>query len=161
MNHSAKIFLSLSLLLSGLESAASAPVLRHVFDIHAKCGATMVAGNIPGGKRVMIPIIGGSVSGEITADILPGGADRQLVDTVSGRVEFDAVYTIRTGDGSLINVRNTGVSTSGERGDYFTTSPRFEAPVESPYDWLNNRIFVCKPVGFGDGSVDLRVWVVE
>lgn len=76
---------------------------------------------------------------------------------MSGRVEFNAIYTLRTNDSKLINVRNIGVS----KGDYFTTSPVFEAPVDSQYDWLNNRIFICKPIGFGNGIVHLRVWMVE
>lgn len=134
---------------------------RHVFDIHAECGGVRDAGTVPGGKRVMIPITGGKVEGELNACILPGGADYQMVDTVSGRVEFDAIYTIQTDDSKLINVRNRGVSVNDSGGYYFTTSPTFEAPVESTYNWLNNRIFICKPVGFGDGVVHLRVWVVE
>ena len=158
-----KCFLSAAVMLSAYASGAvgQTPVLRHVFDIRARCGDARVVGNIPGGKRVMIPITGGNVEGTVEAEILPGGADYQLVDTVSGRVEFNAIYTLRTGDGHLVNVRNTGVSTSGTKGDYFTTSPAFEAPQDSGLDWLNNRIFICRPIGFGDGIVHLRVWLAE
>lgn len=149
----------ISILFTGFDVRSAEPEVKvkHVFDIHAKCSEARNLGVIPGGLRVMIPIVGGNVEGDVVADILPGGADYQLVDTVSGRVEFNAIYTLRTNDSKLINVRNVGVS----KGDYFTTSPVFEAPVDSQYDWLNNRIFICKPIGFGDGIVHLRVWMVE
>lgn len=140
---------------------AEEPVLKHVFDIHAECGEPRVVGDIPGGKRVMIPITGGWTKGMINAEILPGGADYQLVDTVSGRVEFDAIYTIKTTDSSLINVRNIGVSSNRDGKPYFTTTPKFEADKKSDYGWLGDRIFVCRPIGFGNGSVTLRVWTVE
>lgn len=162
MNSYRRFNQSLILLLSAFAAMhAEQPVLRHVFDIHAICGKAMDVGNIPGGKRVVIPITGGNVEGEINAEILPGGADYQTIDTITGRVEFNAVYTLRTSGSQLVNVCNTGVSTSGEKGDYFTTSPTFEAPVTSDVDWLNNRIFICRPTGFGDGMVHLRIWVVE
>lgn len=151
------VIISILLTCFDVRSAEPKVKVKHVFDIHAKCSEARNLGVIPGGLRVMIPIVGGNVEGDVVADILPGGADYQLVDTVSGRVEFNAIYTLRTNDSKLINVRNIGVS----KGDYFTTSPVFEAPVDSQYDWLNNRIFICKPIGFGDGIVHLRVWMVE
>lgn len=140
---------------------ASEPKLRHVFDINAICSKPLDLGRTPVGKRIVIPITGGSVSGDVTADILPGGADYQSIDTTTGRTGFDAIYSLKTTDGVIINVRNIGVSTNGNRGDYFTTTPTFEAPVESAYDWLNNRIFICRPIGFGNNEVRLRVWIVE
>lgn len=162
---SRKTFASLLVMFSTIFCASpeppQAPALRHVLDIHAECGEARLAGEVPGGKRVMIPISGGYVDGGISARILPGGADYQMVDTVRGRVKYDAIYTILTSDSVMVNVRNQGVSVPLEKGQYFTTSPRFEAPVDSPYDWLNNRIFVCRPIGFGKGIVHLRVWVAE
>jgi len=152
----------LSIMLSGSAGLrAETPVLRHVMDIHAECGEPLAVGDVPGGKRVVIPITGGRVEGNISGEILPGGADYQMIDTVSGRTEFRAVYTVRTSDSLLVNVCNTGVATRGGKGDYFTTTPLFEAPVNSGIGWLNDRIFVCRPTGFGDGVVHLRVWVVE
>lgn len=146
---------------TSVRSAVPDAGLRHVFDIHARCDRARDMGAVPGGKRVMIPITGGSVEGGISADILPGGADYQMIDTVSGRVELDASYTILTSDSCLINVRNIGVNVADSCGYYFATSPKFEAPVNSRYNWLNNRIFVCKPSGFGDGIVHLSVWALE
>lgn len=140
---------------------AQAPVLKHVFDIHAECGPALVPGDVPHGKRVMIPITGGRVDGDISATILPGGADYQLIDESDGRVEYRAVYTFMTADSVLVNVTNEGVSRQGDDGFYFTTTPKFETARSSAYDWLNNRVFVCRPTGFDNGCVHLRVWMVE
>lgn len=131
--------------------------VRPVFDIYATCGNALTLGRLPIGKRVMIPIVGGHTEGEVNAMVLPGGADYQIVDTVSGRVSYEAVYTLCTSDSCLINVRNIGVSNDG----YFVTSPTFEAPLDSKYGWLNNRVFVCKPVGFSSSTAHFRVWVVD
>lgn len=155
------ILSTLAALLCGMGAVADAPGLREVFDIHAKCGRAIVAGDIPGGKRVMIPITGGEVSGELKARIIPGGADYQMVDTLCGRVEYKAVYTLLTEDSTYINVTNLGVSSNAGGKNYFVTSPKFEADVNSPYGWLNDRIFVCRPVRFEPDGIVLRVWVVE
>lgn len=141
--------------------SAQAPALKHVFDIHAECAPALVSGDVPHGKRVMIPITGGYVDGGITASILPGGADYQLVDESDGRVEYKAVYTFMTADSVLVNVTNEGVSRQNDEGFYFTTTPKFEVGRESAYDWLNNHVFVCRPIGFDNGCVHLRVWKVE
>lgn len=155
------VSVALACALSAATAGAQTPTLREVFDIHAKCGRAIDAGDIPEGKRVMIPISGGEVSGEISATILPGGADYQLVDTLRGRVEYRAVYTILTNDSIYINVVNEGVSGNEDGKNYFVTSPKFEADVNSPYAWLNNRIFVCRPVRFEKDGIVLRVWAVE
>ena len=151
----------LSITLSVTIMAEEQPKLRHVLDIHARCGKARDAVNVNGGKRVIIPITGGTVDGVVTAKIIPGGADYQMIDTISGRVSLNAVYSIETEDNCQINVTNSGVIFQDAKSYYFMTSPKFEAPTDSPYDWLNNRIFVCKPIGFEDGMVTLRVWVVE
>ncbi|MDE5881202.1 MAG: DUF3237 domain-containing protein [Muribaculaceae bacterium] len=47
-------------------------------------------------------------------------------------------------------------------GDYyFMTTPKFECDQNSRYAWLNDRIFVCQPVGFEEGAIVLRVWEVK
>ena len=48
---------------------------------------------------------------------------------------------------------------NGAPGFYFRTAPKFEAPQDSPYDWLNNAIFVCMP-GPATDCIYLRVWKV-
>lgn len=142
-------------------ASASGPGLRHVFDIHARCADAICTGDTPHGRRIMIPIVGGEVTGPgLNAVILPGGADYQLTDTAQHRTEFRAVYSVMTPDSAYINVENTGISFSRDGEYYFTTAPSFEADKNGPYRWLNDYIFICRPVNFAPGAVTLRVWQV-
>ncbi len=137
------------------------PELRHVFDIRAEIMDAYNLGQVPHGQRVIIPITGGDVTGEVNGKILPGGADYQLVDTVQKRTELKAIYTIMADDSTLINVVNEGINCYAPGEYYFTTTPKFECDENSRYAWLNNRIFVCRPVSFEDGAIVLRVWEVK
>ena len=141
-------------------AGADVPGLKHVFDIRAEIDGSIQVGDIPKGRRVVIPITGGTVSGEISGRILPGGADYQIVDTLHKRCELRAIYTVMTDDSVFINVVNEGVNSYGD-DYYFMTSPKFECDMSSPYAWLNNRVFVCRPVEFGDGFIVLRVWMAR
>lgn len=155
------IFILLFSSVFNIRSASPEVKVCHVLDIHAKCGKAIYSGDVPNGTRIIIPITGGYVEGKIEGNIISGGADYQLIDTVSGRCELDAIYTIKTQDSNYINVRNIGISISDTCCSYFVTTPRFEAPKKSKYNWINDRIFICRPIGFGDGMVHLRVWEVE
>ncbi len=140
---------------------AQNPEFRHVFDIHAKCSVAKEIGNVPHGKRVIIPIIGGEVRGSINGRILSGGADYQMIDTLRGRTELKAVYSFITNDSTYVNVTNEGIISADSDNYYFLTSPKFECDLDSPYAWLNNRIFVCRPVEFKENEIVLRVWEVK
>ena len=121
-------------------------------------GRSAISGATPHGRRRIIPILGGTVTGaRLEAEIVPGGADWQYVRG-DGVVELEARYSIRTRDGVEIAVTNRGLRRAspevmerlsrGETVDpalvYFRTVPVFEAPA-GPYDWLNRSVFV------GDG----------
>ena len=141
------------------------PGLEFVCELRVNCGPAYTVGQTAHGTRVVIPILGGTFSGPaMKGEIIGGGADYQLVDQERGRNEIEAIYSIRTDDGVYIHIRNCGLITMnrGENGDpefYFRTAPKFEAPQDSPYDWLNNAIFVCMP-GFAPDCICLRVWKV-
>jgi hypothetical protein len=112
-------------------------------------------GATPRGRRRIVPIVGGTVSGpRLEAEVLPGGADWQYVRG-DGVVELVARYSIRTADGVEIAVVNRGLRRAapdvmermarGEAVDpalvYCRTTPQFEVPA-GPYDWLNRSVFV-------------------
>ena len=148
-----------------------APRLTYAMTLHVKCSAAMEIGNIPQGKRVVIPIIGGTFEGKdekgqnFKGEVLSGGADYQLADTTHNRTRLEAIYNIKTSDGILIHVRNVGVLANpkqdeGKRGFYFQTSPIFEAPMDSKYAWLNDAIFVCTPF-FEKDLIGLKVWKIN
>ncbi len=137
-----------------------APQLEYVCELKVTCDAGYSCGMTQRGERFIIPINGGTFEGpEMKGTVLPGGADYQLVDKERGRTELEAIYSIRTDDGVNIHIRNCGLLVS-KGGFYFRTAPKFEAPSDSRYAWLNNAIFVCKPEG-KQGYISLKVWMVK
>ncbi len=134
------------------------PELEHVLDLKVKLDGSFGVGQTVHGNRFVIPITGGTFEGpRIKGEVLSGGADYQLQNMDKGRTDLEAIYCIRTDDGVSIHVRNTGIIA----GNYFYCTPKFEAPLDSKYAWINNGIYVCKPVGFMNGGISLRVWKVR
>ena len=85
------------------------PELRHVCDIDVEVGPIRDLGPTPHGRRRIVEILGGRVTGpRLTAEIVPGGADWQYVRG-DGVLELEARYSIRTGDGAEIAVINRGL----------------------------------------------------
>jgi hypothetical protein len=83
--------------------------LSHVFPASVDIGAPLELGVVATGRRRIVPILGGSVSGpRLTASILPGGADWQII-RADGTAEVVARYTLRADDGTLISVVNKGL----------------------------------------------------
>ena len=60
------------------------------------------------GHRRVIPILGGRLSHGVDAEVLPGGADWQLVHD-DGVLEIDTRYTARMADGGLLHLRTRGI----------------------------------------------------
>lgn len=138
---------------------ADAPGLEFVMEIRAICDPAYEVGLTPKGRRVVIPITGGSFEGpKLRGTVLNGGADYQLIDDAHQRTELEAIYSIRTDDGVNIHVRNRGILSTAQ-GFYFRCSPIFEAPYDSPYAWLNDAIFVCVPE-VKNGYVSLKMFRV-
>ena len=168
-------FLLLTLLLT-VSSAVKAqnyppkdtPSLEFVLQLKVTLGETYVINNTQHGRRVVIPITGGTFEGPLLkGTILNGGADYQLGNEDGTRTELEAIYSIKTDDGIYIHVRNRGIiaNEKGENGQpsfYFKAAPQFEAPSDSKYGWLNNAIFVCSP-DFSPGfkGIVLNVWMVK
>ncbi|MCQ2065042.1 MAG: DUF3237 domain-containing protein [Bacteroidaceae bacterium] len=137
-----------------------APELEYVVRLNVSLGQAFTVGDNGKGTRTVIPITGGTFEGpDIKGEVLPGGADYQLA--VDGRNEVEAIYCIRTDDGVSIHVRNTGIIKMGQGGMYFRCAPKFEAPKDSKYAWMNDCLFLCQP-GFGaGGGITLDVWKVK
>lgn len=129
-------------------SADSAhPPLRaeHVFDEKVTIGELLNIGKSKYGERRLIPITGGTFKGaNIEGVVVPGGADWQLTRP-DGDTELNARYTLRTSDGFLIQVVNRVLlhnRKDGKSSAYVRSVLDFEAPSDSPYDWLNHSIFL-------------------
>ena len=169
-----KTLLSLALLVLCMSAVAQVvppkdtPHLEFVMQLKVTLGETYTVGQTAHGRRVVIPITGGTFEGpQLKGTILNGGADYQLVSTDGTRTELEAIYSIRTDDGTNIHVRNRGIIANGKDAQdnpsfYFKTAPQFEAPADSPYAWLNSAIYVCQP-DFSQSfkGIVLNVWMVR
>ena len=144
------------------------PTLEYVMQLNVSLGEAYQVGATSYGFRNVIPITGGTFEGpKLKGTIIPGGADWQLMENGTGRTNVEAIYSIRTDDGAYIHVRNNGIISSGkdENGNptfYFRCAPKFEAPADSKYAWMNNCLFVCAPdFGGPQGTITLKVWKVN
>ena len=132
------------------------PRLVFAFSLHIKVAAPLVIGDVPGGLRRVVPIMGGTVEGpRLRGRVLPGGADIQIIRP-DGLTGITARYVIEAGDGALITVENTGLRRGppeamakilrGEAVDpaliYFRTAPRFETGAPA-HAWLMRGLFVA------------------
>lgn len=156
-----RLFLTLSLLwlaAFSLSAQQADPELEYVLDLKVKLGQAYGVGPTIQGTRFVVPITGGTFEGPaIKGEILPGGADYQLQNAELGCTNIEAIYNLRTDDGVNIHIRNLGIIADR----YFYCAPKFEAPADSKYAWLNKAIFVCRPQGSVDGGIALRVWKVR
>jgi hypothetical protein len=149
--------------------------LEFVCELKVTTDKPVTLGETSHGLRRFIDITGGTFEGpKMKGVVLKGGADYQFANKVNTRTEIEAIYTIRTDDSVLIHIRNVGLSlktpenaaklAKGEPMDasknYFRAAPKFEAPMDSPYNWLNDAIFVCKGIGTNKGYVIIQVWKV-
>ena len=143
-----------------------APQLEFALQLRVTFGETFGIDNTQHGRRTVIPITGGTFEGPgIRGTIVNGGADYQL--NTENRTELEAIYCIRTDDGTYIHVRNRGIIANGkdEKGNptfYFRCAPQFEAPADGKYAWLNNALFLCAPEFTSDfKGIVLNVWKVK
>lgn len=146
------------------------PSLSLAFELRVQVGPPLDVGPIPGGRRRIVPILGGTFEGSgMRGRVLPGGADWQIV-RADGLGELDTRYTLETDDGKLIYVQNAGIRHAspevtaklmkGEPVDpslvYFRTVPKFETSAQE-LAWLMRSIFV----GTGErypAEVVIRFW---
>ena len=146
---------------------AATPEMEFVMQLNVTLGEAYTVGEIQSGKRHVIPITGGTFEGPLVrGTIEKGGADYQLISADGKRTTLEAIYSIKTDDGVYIHVRNqgivyTGKDASGNDTFYFKAAPKFEAPMDSKYAWLNNAIYVCAPSFGAPGTILLDVWKVK
>ena len=144
------------------------PQLEFVMQLHVTLDQPYSVGEIPNGRRTVIPITGGTFEGPLLkGTIINGGADYQLASKEGNRTQIEAIYSIKTDDGVYIHVRNCGIicndkDANGNPSFYFRAAPKFEAPADSKYGWLNNALFICAPTFSPDfKGIVLNVWKVK
>ena len=156
-----------------------APTLEHAFDLTVFVATPIEAGQTFGlnsrGRRRIIPITGGTVSGQVNGAVLAGGADFQLVVSETS-ADLDARYLLRLDDagwtGAHVFVQNRALRRGsaediaklvrGEPVDpaaiYFRCAPTFE--VSHPaLAWMTESLFVGTGARFPD-RVEISVYRV-
>ena len=142
------------------------PRLKFFADLRVEVGAPQQVGQTVHGLRRLIPITGGTATGDgWSARVLPGGADFQLI--VNDRLsELDARYMLETDAGDFIYVQNRAVRSGppeliarlvrGEPVDpaqiYFRSSPSFETAAPA-LSWMGERMFVGTGARYPDAVV--------
>ena len=136
-------------------TAPAPPGLTFAFELRALVGDPVEIGQVPHGRRRIVPILGGTVKGpSFNATVVPGGADWQLIQP-DGFSELDTRYTLKTERGQLVYVQNAGIRhaapdvmqklLAGQVVDpklvYFRTVPKFETSVPE-LQWLARSVFV-------------------
>jgi hypothetical protein len=115
-----------------------------------------------GQTRRCIPIIGGIVSGNLSGEVLPGGADWQQIGP-DGSIEIDARYVLQLSEGR-VEVESRGLRTGppevlarlaqGEAVDpalyYFRTAIRFRTATHA-LGWLDRLLAVSSGERLADG----------
>jgi hypothetical protein len=147
------------------------PELSLLLEVRATLDTPIVVGDVPEGKRRVVPVTGGTFEGPtLRGTLLPGGADWQYLRG-DGVMIVEAQYLLRTEDGVIIQVNNRGMRhgpedvmlrlSAGAAVDpaeyYFRATPRLSAPA-GRYDWLNRRIFLCTGARYPDA---VRLWFYE
>lgn len=148
-----------------------APGLRYFCTLHVELDAIREMGAGRGGKRRIIPIIGGRAEGGLSGKVMNLGADWQLVYE-DGLAFLDTRYAIETDDGAVIEVINKGFRhgppevmqrvAAGEEvspEDYYM---RTHATLESGdprYSWVNRTLFVGKGARRAS-SVEMALYIV-
>jgi len=151
----------------------TAPTLTYAMTLQVDLGVPIEFGEVPRGRRRVIPIVGGKFEGpNVRGRVLAGGADWQIVRT-DGLAELDTRYTLQADNGSLIYIQNSGIRHAppevtprlldGLPVDpsqvYFRTVPVFETSAPE-LQWLTRTIFI----GTGERRPDdviVHVWRVD
>lgn len=125
---------------------------RHLFDISIELHPIQTLGKTPAGERRIIPVSGGSFTGErLQGEILPHAGSDLLLTRADGSYQQDVRLGLRTDDDALILMTYRGIRhsspevaariASGESVDpsdyYLRTAPFFETAAPN-YAWINN-----------------------
>ena len=110
-------------------------------------GSQSVGATKNGRNRNVIPITGGTVTGNLTAKIISAGADYQ---NLSNPMTIDAKYLWETNDGEIIIVRNAG--------QFGSLVPIFEVRADSKYSYLNQKLYLSSNPGMGGNGVSITFY---
>lgn len=136
---------------------ARAPELRFAFRIVAEVGTYLPVDDRSGELLEFIPITGGTVAGDVTGTIIPGGGDWCRTRADEGYA-VEARYLLRTDAGHIVDVVNIGIvrHLDGASGadtpmGYFLTTPVFRTTAPE-LQWLTRSVFVGRAEAHDDDT---------
>ena len=92
------------------------------------------------GHRRLVPITGGTVSGELGSGVILPGSDWQWVQA-DGNITLDAHYALQLDSGERIEVESRGLRNTSPDGEtYFRTVIRLTTAADRPE--VNRRLFI-------------------
>ena len=129
--------------------------LQRVLELEIDVESPIEIGETGNGRRRIIPILGGTVTGRIEGTVLQTGADYQLYRD-RRPTELVAKYAFETTDGDRVYVENRGMRVAspetsqrirdGEPVEpedvYFCSVPEFET-ANPELSWLAENVFVA------------------
>lgn len=84
------------------------PELEHSFSLTIQVDKPIIVSRSPqSGKRQLIPILSGTVRGELNGHVLPGGVDSQIVEP-DGTCRLSARYALHVEEGTVY-IENNGI----------------------------------------------------
>ncbi|WP_052081106.1 DUF3237 domain-containing protein [Pseudomonas sp. ML96] len=147
-----------------------------VMQISVKLGPREEMGKGPDGMRINYPIIGGTFVGKgMKGTVVPGGADMSVARE-DGVTMINALYRLKTDDGQIIIIDNSGIWRLNESGlakktkglelrdmkesdFYCRTTPKFKTQPGSNA-WLNDYIFTGTIDGVSEHEVLISVYQI-
>ena len=130
-----------------------------VMRLQVKLNLPKLVGPTGQGQLNVIPIIGGTFSGEgIEGTIVEGGADWSM-SYPNGLVRVFAKYMLKTSDGEYIAIENEGVLDTSAN-PRIKTKPTFQANSAGKYSHLNHGVYVGELAATPkvDDSVDIVIY---
>jgi hypothetical protein len=128
---------------------------KHVLTMQLETGTPQAVGATPVGRRLVVPILGGTFEGErLKGTVEPGGSD-WITIRADGAFALDVRLVLKTNDDALITLTYRGlrhgpadVIAKLGRGEpvpaseyYFRAAMSFETASET-YGWLNRIVAV-------------------
>jgi hypothetical protein len=132
------------------------PGLEFLAHVVVQLDEPLDLGVTDAGHRRIVPIVGGTVTGErFSGVVVPGGADWQVIQA-DGATTIDTRYLLRAADGALVYLRTAGVRAGppevlaalarGEEPDpssyYFRVTATFETSAPQ-HAWLTRVLTVA------------------
>jgi len=131
-----------------------------IMRLHIKLGAIEIVGPTGSGRLQVIPIIGGTFSGEkINGKVAPRGADWNTTRQ-EGIAHVLAKFLLETDDGEFIAIENEGLIDPGLES-VIKTKATFMANNDGKYRYLNHSIYVGELSGTPNAKDSVEIVIYK